>query len=592
MVRLDRQLDGWHMMLQMLKIFSVCLCSSILVCGGWSNPALAQADPTVWRQQVIYLLLMDRFENGDLGNDQLAEEECVYPNPERMFHGGDFVGLQQRIDYLQELGVTAVWSTPVYEQVTDVVATRGCPYHGYWPNLTIPYTGQLEPRFGTEAEFSALLQDLEAHNIRYIMDMVVNHSGYGADLLTLRPNWFRPGSNECQRLESGQIACGLTLPDLLTPTIGPDLRRPCLDQGPELIYCPLFGLPDLIQEDPEVSQYLTDMAQLLIRKYLMHGIRVDTVRHIEVDYFTDTWIPAVQEAKPDLFLVGEALYDHPEVPAQILTPYLQAGFDSMFNFPLRSALEETFARDGSVSLVASKMREGIAEYGLDRALMMTNLLDNHDMSRFVSIIENHVGFAEQPGHAEAIRQRYHLALALLFTLPGIPQLYYGNEITMMGEGDPLTRRDMPDWAWSAEGRVQNPTAGKFLPQAEITFTYVQRLIQLRQQNPALFNGYYAELFRQWDPAASNVYAFFRGDGDNRILTIVNNSLQPTGSLFIPIQGVSDLKPADRQALADGAEWIELLEAGAPARVHVSRGEIQINLPAKTVGIYQHQTVGS
>lgn len=576
-------------MKQLLKILTVSLLSLAILLFNWSPPTWANADRLLWRKQVIYLVIPDRFANGNSDNDHVSGIDCHYPEWARSFHGGDFVGLQQHIDYLQELGVTTLWTTPIYEQIPDAVERKGCGFHGYWPNYRIPYRADLEPRLGTDAEFRDLLQTLDDHDMRYIMDVVVNHAGYGADLLTQHPDWFRVGSDQCQRTEPGQISCTLSLADLPDPDLGPDLWRPCIRGGPARIYCPLFGLPDFVQENPEVAQYLIDAHLLLLEKFpLIDGIRVDTVRHVELDFFSDVWLPALREVKPDLFLEGEILYGFPDVPAQVLTPYIRAGFDSVFNFPLRSALDNTFAWEGSVNLVADKVQETIEEYGLEQTLIMTNLVDNHDMPRLTSRIERIVGPATNPVNAEEIRDRYHLALSMLFTLPGIPQLYYGDELGMLGKEEPVNRNDMPNWAWTQPGRQSNPVSTEFLINADRTFQHMKRLIQLRQENPALYEGYYAELFRQWDLDQPNVYAFIRGYEDNRIITILNNGI-PTRILTMDVQGVPDLNLVDPGAIPDGTELVELLGEGAPSRLVVQEGKLRIQMPAKMVGIYQVQT---
>ncbi|NEQ97676.1 MAG: glycosidase [Cyanothece sp. SIO2G6] len=567
-------------MFQSFKVLVSGLLSLVFMLLSWPTPVLAKADPFLWRQQVIYLLIPDRFANGDISNDHGNDMGCSYPDWERSFHGGDFSGIKQHIDYLKELGVTAVWSTPIYQQISDAVQVVGCGFHGYWPNYTIPYTGAVEPHLGTDAEFTDLLQTLDANDMHYIMDIVVNHAGYDAEVLAAQPDWFHAGSEPCQPLSLGQISCPLALGELA------DLWRPCLKGGPERIYCPLFGLPDFMQEKPEVAQYLVDAHLLLLKKFpLIDGIRVDTVRHVELDFFSDVWLPAIREVRPDLFLEGEILYGFPAVPQQVLTPYLRAGFDSVFNFPLRSAIENTFAWEGSINLIADRVQATIQEHGLEQALIMTNLVDNHDIPRLTSGIERIVGPATDPANAEEIRDRYHLALSMLFTLPGIPQLYYGDELGMLGKEEPSNRRDMPEWAWTQEGRQSHPTGSDFLVDVDKSFQYMKRLIKLRQENQALYDGYYIELFRQWDLDQPNVYAFIRGYGDNRILVILNNGI-PTGTLEINLKGVSDLRVADPIALGDGSELVELLNEGAPSKLVVQDGKLHFQMPAKSVGVYQ------
>jgi glycosidase len=524
----------------------------ILTCSI-QNSVAAQAKPSVWQQQVIYLVLPDRFKNGDTANDRVGIADCFDRGNLQRFHGGDWAGLKQEVRYLKDLGITAVWSTPVYKQVGMIEGK--CGFHGYWPDFTFPDEGALEPKYGTAVDFTDLLSTLKNNNIKFIMDMVINHTGENARLTKLKPSWFHPKRDTCTRL------------------------------GSEDIYCDLAGLPDLAQENSEVSKYLVEQTTNLIKQFPIDGIRMDTVKHVEISYFQSTWIPSVRRERQDLFLVGEALFNSLSDPVNKLKPYVNAGFDSMFNFPLRAALEETFARGKSVDLVASRIQDTVKEFG-GHSLMMANLLDNHDMPRFVNQIEAAVGSVDNPEHAEEIRSRYHMALTMLFTLPGIPQLYYGDEIGMFGGGDPNNRKDMPDWVWNQASRERNPQGQGFLPNAEKTFSYVKHLIEIRKENPALFNGYYAEMYRQTIPSNPDVYAFFRGDGNNRIVTIVNNGTLNSGTVSIPVKANTAIKDSDRAAMIDGAELENLLNTGAPKTLKISDNVIKIDVTSKTVGIYR------
>ena len=320
-------------------------------------------------------------------------------------------------------------------------------------------------------------------------------------------------------------------------------------------------------------QYITQQSIGWTEQFPLDGIRMDTAKHVPLSYFQNTWIPLINQTQPDIFLVGEILEQN---SVERLKPFIEAGFDSIFNFPLQKAMVETFAQGQSVDRVADQVQQTLATFG-SRSLMLTNLLDNHDLPRFTN--ELGLGVSE-----DQIRRRYHLALGGLFTLPGIPQLYYGNEIGMYGGSDPDNRRDMPDWAWTNAGRASGGAG--FLPNPQETFEYVQRLIQIRQSNPALHSGYYAELWRQNSLQNLDVYAFFRGLDDNRFIVIINNSTLPSSFLTIPIQNNSGIESIDRLALADGQALEDLLEMGAPSTLTIEDMAVRVDMPAKTMGIYR------
>lgn len=503
---------------------------------------LAQADASLWRQQVIYLVMPDRFFNGNKANDKAGYADCYDPKSPTKFHGGDWAGLSQKTGYLKELGISALWVTPANKQIPRLDAS--CGYHGYWADLKLPDDGALEPKLGSASDLTQLIGNLKAGGIRFILDMVVNHAGYGATLTRQRPDWFHK-----------------------SPA--------CLNQGNGEVYCPLAGLPDFKQELPEVAQYLNQQSAGWVRRFAIDGIRMDTAKHVPLSYWQNSWIPAVDAVRPGLFKVAEVFK---EGSAEDLKPYLEAGFDSAFNFPLRQAFVQAFAKGGSLDKVAGRVQEDLQILGLERSLMLVNLLDNHDVPRFTN--EAGLGVPE-----DEIRRRYHLALAALFTLPGIPQLYYGDELALYGSGDPDNRRDMPAWAWSAAGR-NGIYRGQALPNPGRTFRHVQKLIQLRRANPALYQGYYAEMWRHNDDPNPNVYAFFRGSGDNRVVVVMNNGTLESGSISIPVQANTGITEEDRAAMADGTELVDLLGAGAPPRLNVENGHITINMPAKGVGIYR------
>lgn len=539
-----------------LTLVNIILVTVFVYCC-FQQPALATADPGVWRQQVIYLVFPDRFQNGDDQNDDLGESDCFDPNSPTKFHGGDFKGLQERIDYLKELGVTAVWATPVNKQVGLVKGDDNnpdsCGYHGYWADLTEPDDGATEPKLGKNEELTRLIEDLHDNDIKFIMDQVVNHAGYDATILKQHPDWF------------------------------PE-RPDCNDN--EQVMCRLSGLPDLDFRNSEAVDYITQQSKGWVERFALDGVRMDTIKHVPVQYFKDTWVPQVNQVRSDIFLVGEFL-DKENLAK--LKPFIDAGFDSVFNFPLQKAMVDTFAKGQSVDLVAKRLQETLTTFGVDRTLLLTNLLDNHDLPRFMDELcrEEECGLSD-----DEIRRRYHLALGSLFTLPGIPQLYYGDEIGMYGDRDlskpdPENRRDMPDWAWTSTDRTTGE--GEFLPNPQETFSSVQKLISIRQNNPALHSGYYAEMWRQNGRQNSDVYAFFRGLGNNRIIVVMNNGTLASGLIPIDIQANTDIKEEDRAALNDGTVLEELLEAGAPSSLTVTNSTLNIDLPPKTIGIYRLRT---
>ena len=361
------------------------------------SPALATVP---WRPTVIYLVMTDRFVDGDRANNERGLADCFDPADPIKFHGGDFAGLAQRAPYLRELGIDALWLTPVYRQ--SYAKTNWCPFHGYWADFADPDDGEVEPRLGTEAELADLSRTLSAKGIRLVADMVVNHPGDHARIVEQRPQWFHDPET-------------------------------CAEDGNPVVDCPFReGAADFAQEREDVSTYLTDMSVGWLERFDFRGVRMDTAKHVSPDYFRDRWIPAVRGVRPELFLLAEVFSGDPKD----LRTYLDTGFDAVLGYPLHGALIHAFALDEGLGGLVETIERLQAELGRDGLGQLVSFIDNHDVPRFATEIPKDVSPAEQ-------QRRYDLALVVLFTLPGIPQLYYGDELAQLGGRDPDNRRDMP-----------------------------------------------------------------------------------------------------------------------------------------------------
>lgn len=482
-----------------------------------------------WSRQVIYLALVDRFANGSTANDALGPAACYDPANPRKWHGGDFVGLRDRLPYLGELGVGAVWITPAYQQ--SGAALGRCGYHGYWGDFADPDDGAVEPRLGTAAELTALVNALHGANMAFMLDIVVNHAGNQARILNQHPDWFHDPAT-------------------------------CAQLGDPTIYCPFFGGNDFAQEKPQVAAYLSTASAGWTERTQLDAIRMDTARHVEPAYFRDSWIPAVRAVRP-LFLVAENFTDN----IYELVPYLDAGFDSAFNFPLRGALIGAVGHEQSLDAVANVLAAEQSILGETRARTLVNFIDNHDTRRFAS----------EPGidvPNDEIRRRLQLALAIMFVAPGIPQLYAGDELGLFGGNDPDNRRDMPAWAWTAVGRMGSAPPDA-LPNAQDTFAFVQKLISLRRTRSALAVGSYRELWRPNGSQATNVLAFWRVSGDEQLVFVANGGAAQT-TVKIPLQAL----------FSNGVMLDDLIGAGATSSVQVADGALNITLPPKAAALYR------
>jgi glycosidase len=457
----------------------------------------------------MYLVVLDRFFDGSSANNS---PEKTNKNRLTFFHGGDLKGLTQRLNYLQQLGVTALWITPLYQQVGRVGDSYG--YHGYW--FEDPF--RIDPQFGTEGDFRAFLREAKRRGFKVILDMVVNHAGYEAKLKRQQPEWFHSAADP-QNEESGELA----------------------------------GLPDFRQENPLVAEYLKRTVKHWIDTYPIDGMRMDTVKHVPHAFWRDL-IREVDSGvgmkngvgRPDLFWVGEVLDWNPAK----LDSYLEDGFESLFDFPLQGAIQEVVGRGANTNLLASTVERSLHR---SSPKLMTTLLDNHDIPRFVS----RLGLPPKE-----TRERLWLAYTLLMTLPGIPQIYYGDEIGMLGSGDPENRRSMPLWAFDPVQRSHEVGGQGFcLPNPASTFAYLSQLIRLRKTHPSLSVGRYQELWRQ-NGNAESVFAYLRSDESDPIIVVLNCGSENTKPLRIPL---GSLTRKERELLTSGALMDDLL-GGEGARL--------------------------
>lgn len=412
---------------------------------------------------VIYLIMPDRFANADPANDDPAGARGITDrsNPRR-YHGGDLAGVRARLPYLKELGVTAIWLNPVYDNTNtlDTVETvNGQPttaYHGYH---AIDYYG-VEEHFGDMAEVRRLVDAAHAQGIKVIFDMVANHTSayhpWVDDPPT--PTWY----NGTRRNHLANTFQGWTIAD---PYATPALRRETLD-GWFVNF-----LPDLNQGDPEVARYLTQNTLWWIGATGIDGIRQDTWQYVPRTFWHE-WMTAINREYPRLTVVGEVLEGDPSIVAfhqggrvgwDGVDPKVQYQFDFPVYFPLRDA----FARGRSLKPVALMVAR---DHLYPNPNQLLTLLGSHDERRFMA----------EPG---ATPDGLRLAYTFLLTYRGTPLVYYGDEVGMTGGGDPDNRRDFPG-GFPGDARNAFDVAQR-TPEQQAVFAHVQRLLRLRAARPDL-----------------------------------------------------------------------------------------------------------
>lgn len=474
------------------------------------------------QDDVIYMIVTDRFADGDPANNGAVDLQ----SPGRP-HGGDLLGIVRRMPYLRELGVTALWITPVYPNPPN-------SYHGYHP-LDFEH---LEPRLcspelGPAGEREVLRRFVEIaheHGLKVILDVIVCHTAPGHPWLRERPEWFNPDSETIEK-------------------------------------CWLWGLPDLNHDNLDVNEY---MARNVLEwmDCGVDGVRIDAARHIEKQFW-EVFKLFAHGLRPDVTLIGE-VWDGD--PARVAPYQALHGFESMFDFPLYHAVVDVFAHDQHFGRIARPRLSPDEPYGvLDQGGLYRNahrlvtFLGNHDTPRFF----HQACGSENPVGALA---RMKLALTFLLTTRGIPQLYYGDELAMPGGPHPDNRRDMP-WGWLEPG-AEGPEAARARDMLEFT----RRLIGIRRGSCAVRSGLMTTLY-----VSERFYAYARSfPGDVRVIAL-NNAPEPV-EVEVPLRPNPWLTSLTRQAFSDGVMLRDELCAERCGRIR--EGRFVVSLPGRTGAVYR------
>lgn len=459
---------------------------------------------------VLYMLMPDRFADGDPKNNDIKGMNTYKTDRSQpsLRHGGDLEGIRQHLDYFNELGVTALWFTPVLEN-NSPDGNGFSTYHGY---ATTDYY-RVDPRFGTNEEYRRLTDEAHAKGLKVVMDMIFNHCGFehpwvndmpSKDWLNT-PDWLydrkdktKPETNEKYLQTSYK----------LTPIVDPYASEVDFKETVDGWFVPT--MPDLNQRNPHVIKYLIQNSEWWIETVGIDGIRMDTYPYADADAMA-LWMKTLDEEYPNFNVVGETWVTEPAYTATWQkdsklakkNSYLKTVMDFSFYDKINQAKRED--TDGFNTGLNRIYNNFVYDYLYPNPSSVMAFIENHDTDRFLGNGKD----------STALKQ----ALAILLTANRIPQLYYGTEVLMNGTKevtDGNVRKDFPGGfpgdehnAFTAEGRTRAENA---------MFTWLSRLLHWRQGNDVIIKGKQT----QFTPY-NGIYVIARQYGGKTVLTVVNGT---------------------------------------------------------------------
>jgi len=532
------------------------------------NPNFSPApDANFWRNQNVYQIITDRFFNGDSANDVSGLPNFNASNGGQA-HGGDFKGIEQKLDYIKALGATAIWISPV-------LLNANGDYHGY--AATDFY--KVNPRMGTLAQLQSLVREAQKRGILVINDVVVNHGSTWVDSDGLGnntgwPNFRYPPSGYGLRYNSGgnQYA-----PPFDNASISNNLANIFHNNGTtqnwgdatQVELGELLSLDDFRTETTYIRDKMKEIWTYWIEAAGFDAYRLDTVKHVEMGFW-DTWSPHIRAAaqaadKPNFFQFGE-IFDGSDAKVGSYTGTKTSGIykmESALDYPLYYQMGSVFATASGATGAIENRYSNLNTNNYDASALDSLVLnlDNHDNPRFLATT----------GSTAA---RLELALAFMYTSRGIPSLYYGTEQDFNGGADPANREDMFDGAFE-----QGPSLGDNFNMTSTRFRLVAKLNNLRRLYPALRTGSHNNLWANY--SAPGLLAYARRLGNEEAYVVINTAtsaqtigtrptIHPTGTMLVDV-----MSPANTLTVTAGVDGIPSFSMPATSfRIYVAQSQLR------------------
>lgn len=459
---------------------------------------------------VLYMLMPDRFADGNPDNNDIKGMNPYKTNRSQpnQRHGGDLEGIRHHLDYFKELGVTALWFTPVLENNSP-----GGSYHGY---ATTDYY-RVDPRFGTNDEYRRLTDEAHAKGLKIVMDMIFNHCGFEHPWINDMPSkdWLNTPEWLYDRKDKTKAEVNrkyMQTTYKLTPTVDPYASAIDLKETVDGWFVP--SMPDLNQRNPHVIRYLIQNSIWWIETVGIDGIRMDTYPYADAGAMA-LWMKTMDEEYPNFNVVGETWVSDPpytgawqkDSKISQRNSYLKTVMDFSFHAKINQAKYED--TDGSGNGMNRIYENFVYDYLYPNPSSVMAFVENHDTDRFLG----------NGRDTAALKQ----AMAILLTVKRIPQLYYGTEILMNGtkeKTDGYVRKDFPG---GFPGDDHNAfTAGGRTPEENAMFTWLSRLLHWRQGNDVITKGSQTQFIPY-----NGVYVIARQYDGKNVMTVVNGTGKTT-----------------------------------------------------------------
>lgn len=526
-----------------------------------SAHAPAQTAPnTFWQAQSIYQILTDRFYDGDPSNDNA--EGTYNPTDPEAVHGGDFIGLEQKLDYIKALGATAIWISPI------VLNTEG-QFYGYsgWNFY------EVAPHWGSLSNLQHMVQAAHARGLLVIQDVVVNHAGdlvYGIG--SGYPNFLYPPAGYVLSYRNGSktypTPFNLTATNSsLTNFFHNNGNIQNFNDNTQVVLGQLSGLNDFATETPFVRTQMAAIYQNWMAQAGVDAFRVDTVLEVEMGFW-QSWCPVIHSyaaanGKSNFFMFGEVASASDSTVGSYTGTQGGGPFklDSTLDYVLYFTDNSVFASaTGNTKQIEDHYNSVAADYDPNVQMQLVTFLDNHDQPRFLS-----------PSNASNNVPRLDLGLVFLYTARGIPCLYYGTEQGFNGGADPDNREDM------FAGQFKDGPAGiDSFNMTHPIFQWAAQLNNLRRRYPALQVGSHVN---QWNnPTGPGLFAYSRRFNTQEVFVILNTA------------ATSQTLPARTLTYAAGTVLVNLLNTNETITMLASSQTPSITVPATSAKAFIARTL--